>query len=220
LSAGKEQSVAVETETIRNVCLIGHRGSGKTAIAEGMIGLASGRSGPTSGVLDYTDEESERGMTLGMSVAHLGWKGRQVNVLDTPGDGGFVGDAFIAQRVADCAILVVHAQDPIQVVTERVWRRGEKEGIPHVVVVNHLDRERTDFGAVIEQLRERFGQAVVPLNLPIGRENDLRGIYGLLSGTAFVDGEQKAEIPSGMEDEVDAAKTPSPCATTRCSRST
>jgi elongation factor G len=147
LSSREEESVAVETETIRNVCLIGHRGSGKTSIAEGMIGLASGRSGPTSGVLDYTDEETERGMTLGMSVANLGWKGRQVNVLDTPGDGGFVGDAFIAQRVADCAILVVHAQDPIQVVTERVWRRGEKEGIPHVIVVNHLDRERTDFGA-------------------------------------------------------------------------
>jgi elongation factor G len=175
-----------------------------------MIGLASGRSGPTSGVLDYTEEETERGMTLGMSVAHLEWKGRQVNVLDTPGDGGFIGDAFIAQRVADCAILVVHAQDPIQVVTERVWRRGEKEGIPHVFVVNHLDRERADFGAVVEELKARFGEVgrtVVPLNLPIGRENDLRGIYGLLTGTSFVDGEQRAEIPEGMEEEVDAAKT-------------
>jgi elongation factor G len=207
LSSGEEESVAVETETVRNVCLIGHRGSGKTSMAEGMIGLASGRGGPTSGVLDYTDEETERGMTLGMSVAHLGWKGRQVNVLDTPGDGGFVGDAFIAQRVADCAILVVHAQDPIQVVTERVWRRGEKEGIPHIIVVNHLDRERTDFGVVLDELRGRFGQAVVPLNLPIGRENELRGIYGLLTGTSFVDGEQRAEIPEGMEEEVDAAKT-------------
>ena len=199
--------MAVETETIRNVCLIGHRGSGKTLIAEGMIGLASGRDTATSGTLDYTEEETERGMTLGMSVASLEWKGRQVNVLDTPGDGGFVGDAFVAQRVADCAILVVHAQDPIQVVTERVWRRGEKEGIPHVIVVNHLDRERTDFGDVVEQLRDRFGQAVVPLNLPIGSENDLRGVYGLLTGTAFVDGEQKQEIPAGMEDEVDAATT-------------
>ena len=146
-------------------------------------------------------------MTLGMSVATLEWKGRQVNVLDTPGDGGFVADAFVAQRVADCAILVVHAQDPIQVVTERVWRRGEKEGIPHVIVVNHLDRERTDFGDVVEQLSATFGQAVVPLNLPIGRENDLKGVYGLLTGTAFVDGEQKEEIPEGMEDEVDEAKT-------------
>src|SRR5919112_875693 len=203
----EEESVALETETIRNVCLIGHRGSGKTLVAEGMIGLASGRSAATSGTLDYTEEEAERGMTLGMSVASLEWKGRQVNVLDTPGDGGFVGDAFVAQRVADCAILVVHAQDPIQVVTERVWRRGEKEGIPHVVVVNHLDRERTAFGDVVDQLRDRFGQAVVPLNLPIGSENDLRGVYGLLSGTAFVDGEQTQEIPAGMEDEVDAATT-------------
>jgi elongation factor G len=176
-----------------------------------MLGLASGRGGsaggPAGGVLDYAEEEAERGMTLGMSVAHLEWKGRQVNVLDTPGDGGFIADAFVAQRVADCAVLVVHAQDPIQVVTERVWRRGEKEDIPHFIVVNHLDRERTDFGEVVEQLRERFGQAVVPLNLPIGREQDLRGIYGLLSGIAFVDGEQSAEIPEGMEDEVDAAKT-------------
>ena len=207
MGRGKEGLVAVEPAVIRNVCMIGHRGSGKTAIAETMIGLASGRGGPAGHqVLDYTDEEVERGMTLGMSVATLEWKGRQVNVLDTPGDGGFIADAFVAQRVADCAVLVVHAQDPIQVVTERVWRRGEREGIPHVIVVNHLDRERTDFGAVLEQLRARFGQAVVPLNLPIGRENDLRGVYGLLSGTAFVDGEQKEEIPEGMEDEVDEAK--------------
>src|ERR671915_1302399 len=200
--------MAIEPESIRNVCLIGHRGSGKTALGEAMLGLASGRQGPVVGnVLDYADEEVERGMTLGMSVAPLGWKGRQINLLDTPGDGGFIADAFVAQRVADCAVLVVHAQDPIQVVTERVWRRGEKEDIPHFIVVNHLDRERTDFGAVVEQLRARFGQSVVPLNLPIGRENDLAGVYGLLSGIAFVDGEQREEVPEGMEDEVEAATT-------------
>jgi elongation factor G len=206
MDAREEALVAAEPELIRNVCLIGHRGSGKTSLGEAMIGLSTGRSNPTANVLDYAEEEVERGMTLGMSVAHLNWKGREINLLDTPGDGGFVSDAFVAQRVADCAILVVHAQDPIQVVTERVWRRGEREGIPHIIVVNHLDRERTDFGAVIDQLRERFGQSVVPLNLPIGQENDLKGIYGLLSGTAFVGGEQSPEIPEGMEDEVDAAK--------------
>ena len=198
--------MAIESALIRNVCLVGHRGSGKTTIGEMMVGLASGRSGPVAHALDYAEEEVERGMTLGMSIATLEWKGRQVNVLDTPGDGGFVGDAFVAQRAADCAVLVVHAQDPVQVVTERVWRRGEKEDIPHFIVVNHLDRERADFGTVIEQLRERFGQSVVPLNLPIGAEDDLKGVYGLLSGIAFVDGEQIAEVPEGMEEEVDAAK--------------
>ena len=199
--------MAIEPESIRNVCLIGHRGSGKTALGEAMLGFASGRQGPAVGnILDYAEEEVERGMTLGMSVAHLEWKGRQVNLLDTPGDGGFIADAFVAQRVADCAVLVVHAQDPIQVVTERVWRRGEKEDIPHIVVVNHLDRERTDFGEVVEQLRDRFGQAVVPLNLPIGKERDLKGVYGLLSGTAFVDGQQTNEVPDGMEEEVEVAR--------------
>ena len=203
---GEERTVTVEPAVIRNVCLIGHRGSGKTTLAEGMIGLASGRTGPSGGVMDFAEEEAERGMTLGMSVASVEWKGRRINLVDTPGDGGFVADAFVAQRVTDCAVLVVHAQDPIQVVTERVWRRGEKEGIPHMVVVNHLDRERADFRLVLEQLRDRFGQAVVPLNLPIGQENDLKGVYGLLSGIAFIDGTQSEEIPFGMEDEVDAAK--------------
>ena len=198
--------MAVEPVIIRNVCLIGHRGSGKTALGEAMLGLASGRKGAQGSILDQAEEETEREMTLGMGVAHLEWKGRHVNVLDTPGDGGFIADAFIAQRAADCAILVVHAQDPIQVVTERVWRRGEKEGIPHIIAVNHLDRERTDFSAVVEQLRERFGMAVVPLNLPIGRESGLRGVYGLLSGTSFVDGQQTTEIPAGMEEEVEEAK--------------
>src|SRR5918912_2660138 len=171
-----------------------------------MLGLATGRKGAQGSVLDQAEEEIEREMTLGMGVAHLEWKGRQVNVLDTPGDGGFIADAFIAQRAADCAILVVHAQDPIQVVTERVWRRGEKEGIPHIIVVNHRDRERTDLGTLVEELRSRFGPAVVPLNLPIGREGDLKGVYGLLSGIAFVDGQQTTEVPAGMEDEVEEAK--------------
>ncbi|WP_273887894.1 elongation factor G [Rubrobacter naiadicus] len=198
--------MAPEPSTIRNVCLIGHRGSGKTSLAEGMISLASGRGSVSRGVLDHTEEESEHGMTLGMNMATLEWKGRQVNVLDTPGDGGFIGDAFVAQRAADCAILVVHAQDPIQVVTERVWRRGEKEDIPHIIVVNHLDRERTDFGEVLERLRERFGQHVVPMNLPVGREGDLRGVYGLLSQTAYVDGGQSQSIPEGMEEEVERAR--------------
>jgi elongation factor G len=202
-------STAVEPETIRNVCLIGHRGSGKTLLGEGMISLSAGRETGgrvANGVLDSAEEEAERGMTLGMGIASLEWKGRRINLLDTPGDGGFIGDAFVAQRVADCAVLVVHAQDPVQVVTERLWRRGEKEGIPHVVVVNHLDRERADFGEVVEALRERFGGGIVPLNLPIGEGDELRGIYGLLSGLAFVDGGQTAEIPEGMEEEVDRAK--------------
>ncbi|MDQ3841813.1 MAG: elongation factor G [Actinomycetota bacterium] len=198
--------MAIEPEMIRNVCLIGHRGSGKTALGEAMLGIASGRKGPSGNVLDQAEEEIERGMTLGMGMAHLEWKGRQINIIDTPGEGGFIADAFVAQRAADCAILMVHAQDPIQVVTERVWRRGEKEDIPHIIVVNHLDRERTDFVAVVEQLRARFGPAVVPLNLPIGREGGLKGVYGLLSGIAFVDGQQTTQVPAGMEDEVEEAK--------------
>src|SRR5919112_891197 len=198
--------MAIEPESIRNVCLIGHRGSGKTALGEAMLGVASGRTGPQGNVLDFAEEEIERGMTLGMSVAQFKWKGRQINLLDTPGDGGFIADAFVAQRAADCAILVVHAQDPIQVVTERVWRRGEKEDIPHLVVVNHLDRERTDFATVVEQLRDRFGPAVVPLNLPVGREGDFKGVYGLVSDIAFVDGRQTNEVPAGMESEVEEAK--------------
>src|SRR5918999_106715 len=198
--------MAIEPESIRNVCLIGHRGSGKTALGEAMLGIASGRTGPQGNVLDFAEEEIERGMTLGMGVAHLEWKGRQINILDTPGEGGFIADAFVAQRAADCAILMIHAQDPLQVVTERVWRRGEKEGIPHIIVVNHLDRERTDFATVVEQLRDRFGPAVVPLNLPIGREGDFKGVYGLVSGTAYVDGRQTNEIPAGMESAVEEAQ--------------
>src|SRR5215216_6476812 len=146
--------MAIEPEMIRNVCLIGHRGSGKTALGEAMLGIASGRKGPSGNVLDHGEEEIERGMTLGMGVAHLEWKGRQI----------------------------------------------------HIIVVNHLDRERTDFVAVVEQLRARFGPAVVPLNLPIGREGGLKGVYGLLSGIAFVDGQQTTQVPAGMEDEVEEAK--------------
>lgn len=200
--------MAEKPEVIRNVCLIGHRGSGKTSIGESMVSTSSGREGRTQRVLDFAEDEAERGMTLGMGIASVEWKGHRVNILDTPGDGGFIGDAFIAQRVADCAVLIVHAQDPVQVVTERVWRRGEREGIPHFVVVNHLDRERTDYAEVVEALRDRFGNSVVPVNLPIGGEGDFRGVYGLLTDVAFdyETGEQTEGPPAGMEDEVGEAK--------------
>src|SRR3990170_7133048 len=78
--------MAIEPESIRNVCLIGHRGSGKTALGEAMLGVASGRTGPQGNVLDFAEEEIERGMTIGMGVAQFEWKGRQINLLDTPGE--------------------------------------------------------------------------------------------------------------------------------------
>src|SRR5215208_304885 len=143
-------------DRIRNVALVGHRGSGKTSLAEAILfesGVINrlGKVDDGSTVCDFETDEQERAT----SIEH---DGRKVNMIDTPGEPSFVADTLGALRVVDSAVFVVNAVMGVEVHTERLWRRADQEGLSRLVFVNMLDRERADFLRCLESLKSAFGQ--------------------------------------------------------------
>jgi elongation factor G len=195
------------SEKIRNVALVGHGGAGKTTLAEALLHRAGainrlGRVEDGSTVCDSDPEEQKRGLSLSLALAPFEWKGHKVNLVDTPGYADFLGDVLAALRVVDLAVFVVSAVDGVEVQTEMIWREAAKLGVPRMVFVNKLDRERASFERTLEELRERLGAGVAPLELPIGSEADFRGIADLLTDTAhlYEGGVPHTEpIPDDME---------------------
>lgn len=196
------------TDRIRNVALVGHAGAGKTTLAEALLHLsgAIGRRGRVEDgttVSDHDPAERSRHHSVALSLLPLEWEGHRITLLDTPGDPDFSGDVEAALRVADLAVFVVSAVDGVQVGTEAAWRAAERHGLPRMVFITKLDRDRASFEGTLDQLRERFGAGVAPLELPIGTEADFRGVADLLTDTAFVytDGLARQEdIPPEMEE--------------------
>lgn len=178
-------------DRIRNVALIGHRGCGKTSLHEALLfeagatrRLGSVEDGST--VSDSEPDERARGMSIGAAVAGFEYDGREINLIDTPGEPSFVADAAAALRVADAAVVVVSAVAGVEVQTERLWRRSDAEGLARLVFVNMLDRERADFFAALDSLKGAFGPHVVATEIPIGSEHDVRGVVDLIDLEAFV----------------------------------
>src|SRR5215216_836434 len=170
---GAARMTAVEPGKIRNVAVVGHRGTGKTSLVESMLfqtgatnRLGTVESGST--VSDWDEDEQRRPMSLSASICHVEWQGRKINLIDTPGDAGFQGDAIAALRVVEGALVVVSAVMGVEVGTTRVWRRAEEGELSRVVFVNMLDRERADFFRALDQLREQLSERCVAVHLPIG----------------------------------------------------
>ena len=176
---------------VRNVALVGHGGSGKTTLTEAML-LCSGavtRAGRVEDgttVSDFEPEEHAHHMSTSLTLAATEWRGYKVNVLDCPGYADFVPETFAGLSVADLAVFVVSAVDGVEVQTEIFWKAAAELGIPRLIFMNKLDRERADFSGVLQQLHSAFGAGVAPLELPIGEEAQFHGLADLLSDTAFV----------------------------------
>jgi elongation factor G len=178
-------------DRIRNVALIGQRGCGKTSLHEAMLFEAGaarrlGTVADGTTISDSEPDEQERGMSIGAAVAGFEHDGREINLIDTPGEPSFVADAAAALRVSDSAVVVLNAVEGIEVQTERLWRRADEEGLARLVFVNMLDRERADFFAVLDSLKGAFGPHVVATEIPIGAEQDVRGVVDLIDLEAFV----------------------------------
>jgi elongation factor G len=191
---------------IRNVALVGHGGAGKTSLAEALLfcsGAISrmGRVEDGTTTTDFDPEEVRRHLSLSLALAPFEHDGFKINLLDAPGYADFVGDMHTALRVADLAVIVVSAVEGVEVQTEVAWRMCTELGLPRMIFVNKLDRERASFDRTLDQLRERFGAGVAPLELPIGEEATFRGIADLLTDTAHLyDGGKPTvgEIPDDM----------------------
>ena len=179
---------AVEPGKIRNVAVVGHRGTGKTSLVEAMLfqAGATNRLGTIeqgTTVSDWDEDEQRRQMSISGSLCHLEWQDRKINLIDTPGEPGFQGDAIAALRVVEGALVVVSGVMGVEVQTARNWQRAEELGLSRVVFVNMLDRERADFFRVLDALQAQLGDACVAIHLPIGAEHELTGIVDLLHMT-------------------------------------
>jgi elongation factor G len=178
-------------DRIRNVVLVGHRGCGKTSLHEAMLFEAGavnrlGTVADGTTVSDHEPDEQERAMSINAALACFEHGDREINLIDTPGEPSFVADAIAGLRVADAAVVVVNAVMGVEVHTERLWKRADEEGLARLVFVNMLDRERADFFATLDSLKAAFGPHVVATEIPIGTEQEVRGVVDLIDEKAFL----------------------------------
>jgi len=152
---------AQEPGKIRNVAVVGHRGTGKTSLVEALLfqsgavnRLGTVEQGTT--VSDWDEDENRRQMSLSASLCHCEWQDRKINLIDAPGDAGFQGDTIAALRVVEGELVVVSGVMGVEVGTGRTWHRGEDGHVARVVVVNMLDRERADFFRALEGARSQL----------------------------------------------------------------
>lgn len=164
------------TDKIRNVCLLGHGGSGKTSLVEAMAylsGITSRMGKVTDGntVSDYGKEEQKRQFSISTSVIPIEWEGHKINILDTPGYFDFVGEVEEALSAAGAAIIVVNGKAGIEVGTLKAWEMCEKYKLPRFIYVSNMDVDNASFRQVVEDMTNLFGKKLAPFNLPI-RENE------------------------------------------------
>jgi elongation factor G len=203
-----------EPGKIRNVAVIGHRGTGKTSLVEALLYESGtinrlGSVAEKTTVTDHDDDERKRGMSISAAVTHLEWEGRTINLIDTPGEASFQADVLSALRVVEGAIVAVSGVMGVEVGTERLWRRCDELGISRLVLVNLLDRERSDFYVALEQLRERLSPTCVAVEIPIGSEGDFHGVVDLVHMVAYLHGgdasghDESVPIPDEMREIAD-----------------
>src|SRR5256885_13985521 len=193
-------------DRIRNVALVGHRGSGKTSLHEALLfqaGVTNRLGTVTEGttVSDADEDEQSRGMSISAALSSFEWMDRKVNLLDTPGEPSFVADALGALRVCESAIFVVNAVMGVEVSTTRLWQRAEELDIARLIFVNMLDRERADFFRSLESLKSSFGPHAVATEIPIGSEHEVRGVIDLVDMKAY-------EYGGGRKDKSKESPTP------------
>ncbi len=177
-------------DRIRNVALVGHRGTGKTSLHEALLfeaGQVNRMGSVTDGttVSDSDPDEKARQMSISAVLSSFEWQERRVNLLDTPGDSSFIADALGALRVCESAVFVVNAVMGVEVHTTRLWQRAAELDLARLVFVNMLDRERADFFRTLDSLKSAFGQHVVATEIPIGSEHEVTGVIDLVDMKAY-----------------------------------
>src|SRR3984893_12732414 len=205
---------AYETESIRNLAVIGHGDVGKTQLISSLLYVAGatprwGKVQEGTTVTDFDEDSIARKITLNIALAHLEHRDTKINLIDTPGYAAFVAHARPALRVADCALVVVDGVKGVEVQTEKTWAYANEFILPRMMVITKLDKEHADFGSALESAQNRFSRAIIPFTLPIGKEKDFRGLFDVVHMTAYefgADGTAKQiEIPSEVRGLV--AKT-------------
>ena len=200
-----------ETANIRNIAIVGHGGTGKTSIGDAILFTAKattrlGSPDNETSTFDYEPEEVARKTSYASSVASIEWNKHKVNVIDTPGDTVFSADTRLCLQAADVALVAISSVDGIEVGTERVWASAEELGCPRMIFVNKMDKERADFDKVLAALQSEWGAQVAPLQIPIGAEDNFKGVVDLLHMKAYtysMDGKGDAtvgDVPADLQE--------------------
>ncbi len=203
-----------QTKDIRNIALMGHGSEGKTTLTEALLFAAKaidrqGRVEDGNTVTDFDPEEIKRGISISAATAPIEWKQKMINIVDVPGYFDFIGEAMGPLRVVETAGIVVSAVGGISVGAEKAWKLATKNHVAKMFIVNQMDREHADFHKVEAALREKFGNSVVPILLPIGDGADFKGVVNVLENKAYErtnKGEPKEiPVPADMADAIEAA---------------
>jgi len=202
---------------IRNVVLVAHGGTGKTSLAECLLhtGKATPRLGKVdqgNSILDYAEDEMERKITINLAVGHLDWKGKRINLIDTPGYADFYGDTKAGVRAVDAGIVMVKGDTGVEVGTEKVWEFLDEYSLPRLVVVNRLDKEYSEVEKVVGQIKDLLKGPVVEAQLPVGSADSFDGVVDLLSMKYFKydrsgsGAGMRHEIPDDLADKAKSAR--------------
>ncbi|WP_238901373.1 elongation factor G [Clostridium sp. YIM B02500] len=203
-------------KNLRNVGLMGHNGTGKTSLAESLLyyskitdRLGNIEDGTT--VLDFDTEEKKRQFSIALSVAPIELDNVKINLIDIPGYADFQGECIEGMRSVDVGMIVVSGVSGVKAGTERAWEYCNKIKLPRTFFINKLDRENSDFNKVLASLKEKFGISVVPIQYPIGEEDNFKGVINIISKQARVYDVKTKEIkildiPEELQDEVENCK--------------
>lgn len=194
--------------------LVGHGGAGKTSLAEAMLHVsgATKRLGSVDtgqSTLDHDPEEIKRKFTINLSMAPVIHDGVKINVIDTPGYADFIADAIAGMEAAEMALFVVDAVAGPQVQTERLWKIAGEMGIARAVFINRMDKEHADFESAMSSLTAKFGDRVVPVQIPMGAEADFRGVIDIIRKKAYHhegDHEDIIDVPADLLPAAEAAR--------------
>ena len=203
-------------KNLRNVGLIGHGATGKTSLAEALLFYTNntdrlGKVEEGTTIMDYEQEERKRGISLSTSIASFEQENTKINIVDMPGYFDFQGEMYQGMRAVDIATIVVCAVSGVQVGTEKAWDYCEKIKLPRAFFINKMDRENASFEKTLEQIQEKFGMGIIPIQYPIGKENEFNGIVDIISKKALkydlkTYKTEEIDIPEEMIDKIEEYK--------------
>jgi elongation factor G len=202
-------------DELRNIALVAHGGAGKTSLAEAILFKAGvtnriGRVEDGNTVMDFEPEELKRTTSISSGFGQYAWKNHTVNLIDTPGDQNFFSDTKLCMQAADAAVILVDAVDGVKVQTEQAWEFATDYKLPCTIFINKLDRERADFSRALQDAIDCFDLKPITLQLPIGKEEDFKGLVDLVGMKAYLYDENgkasQGDIPADMQEQVDAER--------------
>lgn len=199
------------TDKLRNISIIGHGSSGKTTLVENMLFYSGatqriGKVEDGTTTTDYDPDEIKKQITINAVLAPVEWKDCRFNLLDTPGYFDFVGEVIGSLRVVDTGLVTLCAVSGVEVGTEKVWALAEKDSLPRIIFINKLDRENASFAKTLAEAQEHFGNKVIPIQVPIGKEEDFHGLIDVLAMKAFTFTEgkyQEIAMPDDLKSEAE-----------------